>query len=173
MCDRNIHEHTRVNKFFKPFLIIRIIRNEMPPAAAMAQLEGKKHEKGQKQKNQTQRALRWLGSRLEFIGTAIVCVTSLLAVIQKVTQGEDGINVSALGLAIVYSIAMTQNLGGMTRSLGEIEANMNSVERVMASCVDVPRRTIHGHRDSPSNDRRTGQDSKRGISGKDDREHNR
>jgi len=43
-----------------------------------------------------------------------------------------------LGLAIVYSIAMTQNLGGMTRSLGEIEANMNSVERVMASCVDVP-----------------------------------
>jgi len=84
---------------------------------------------------------RWLSVRLELLGNMVVCSTALLAVIQKVTTDRSGgssLNVSVLGLSVVYALIITGGLSPLTRFAGEVEASMNSIERMKTAAEDIP-----------------------------------
>eukprot|EP01119_Soliformovum_irregulare_P026270 TRINITY_DN9993_c3_g2_i1.p1 TRINITY_DN9993_c3_g2~~TRINITY_DN9993_c3_g2_i1.p1 ORF type:complete len:1457 (+),score=483.96 TRINITY_DN9993_c3_g2_i1:233-4372(+) len=71
-------------------------------------------------------ANRWLGVRLEFIGTLVVTMAAGLAVIEK-GNIEPGI----AGLAITYALQLTGSLNWLVRMATEVETQMVSIERAM------------------------------------------
>ncbi|PWA01371.1 hypothetical protein BB558_002530 [Smittium angustum] len=76
---------------------------------------------------------RWLSLRLEFIGGFIIFFASLFAVVSvyissKSTTGSF-ISASRVGLAISYSLTITQSLSMGIRQTAELENNIVSVER--------------------------------------------
>eukprot|EP00759_Apiculatamorpha_spiralis_P049118 PhF_6_TR44185/c1_g1_i1/m.67737 len=83
-------------------------------------------------------SMRWLSSRLEFIGTSIAFFCALLAVIQKVATSASSVDVAITGLAITSALTITQILSTLTRLCGEMEAQMNSVERIKHACETIP-----------------------------------
>lgn len=68
---------------------------------------------------------RWLGLRLDWIGSLLVGSTGLVAVL---TAGQ--INPGLIGLALSYSLALTGNLNWLVRSSTETETYLASVERI-------------------------------------------
>jgi hypothetical protein len=81
--------------------------------------------------NESQRAYypstasnRWLATRLEFIGNAIV----LMAAVFGVTSHDA--NAGLVGLSVTYALSITQTLNWMVRQSSEIETNIVSVERI-------------------------------------------
>ena len=79
----------------------------------------------------TQAGLCWLAVRLELIGTMIITASCLAAVIEKRHFLEgDSVFAGLAGLAISYSLNITQNLNWAVRVGSEFEANMVAVERI-------------------------------------------
>jgi ATP-binding cassette subfamily C (CFTR/MRP) protein 1 len=71
-------------------------------------------------------ANRWLGIRLEFVGTCVVFLSALFVVL---TAGS--LNPGLAGLSITYSLQMTQLLSILVRFYTEVETQMVSVERMI------------------------------------------
>ena len=71
-------------------------------------------------------AARWLGVRLEFIGTLIVVIAALLGV-----TGIGAVNPALAGLSISYALQMTQMLNMLVRSSTDLENNLVSAERII------------------------------------------
>ncbi|KAH9975853.1 P-loop containing nucleoside triphosphate hydrolase protein [Lactifluus volemus] len=71
---------------------------------------------------------RWLAIRLEFIGAAIIFISSLLAIGALVTSGVDA---GLVGLVIAYALNTTSSLNWLVRSASEVEQNIVSVERML------------------------------------------
>ncbi|XP_041372529.1 multidrug resistance-associated protein 1-like [Gigantopelta aegis] len=67
---------------------------------------------------------RWLGWRLEFVGSLIVLAAALFAV------SEDGLEGGLVGLSISYALQVTASLNWMVRMTSDLETNIVSVERV-------------------------------------------
>ncbi|PVZ97837.1 hypothetical protein BB558_006196, partial [Smittium angustum] len=76
---------------------------------------------------------RWLALRLEVIGGLVIFFSSLFAVVSVyiASRSTNGSFVSAsrVGLAISYSLTITQNLSWGIRQTAELENNIVSVER--------------------------------------------
>ncbi|PVV00736.1 hypothetical protein BB560_004870 [Smittium megazygosporum] len=76
---------------------------------------------------------RWLAVRLEFIGALIIFFTALFAVINVYVESKrrsgDVPSAARVGLAISYSLSITQNLSWGIRQTAELENNVVSVER--------------------------------------------
>ncbi|XP_071960045.1 ATP-binding cassette sub-family C member 8-like [Antedon mediterranea] len=70
-----------------------------------------------------QTANRWLGVRLDFIGSLVV----LLAGITSMSTGNDP---GLVGLSITYALSMAGQLNWLVRMAATVEMSMNSVERV-------------------------------------------
>ncbi|XP_074651922.1 multidrug resistance-associated protein 1-like isoform X2 [Tubulanus polymorphus] len=68
---------------------------------------------------------RWLGYRLEFVGSLIVLSAALFAVI-----GRGSISGGLVGLSISYALQITSSLNWMVRMSSDLETNVVSVERV-------------------------------------------
>ena len=71
-------------------------------------------------------AQRWLSIRLEFLGYCIVFVAALFAVLSRNTL-SPGI----AGLAISYSMSITNVLGMLVRCITDLETNIVSIERIV------------------------------------------
>eukprot|EP00924_Labyrinthula_sp_SR-Ha-C_P003457 augustus_masked-scaffold_15-processed-gene-10.53-mRNA-1 protein AED:0.02 eAED:0.03 QI:0/-1/0/1/-1/1/1/0/1410 len=71
-------------------------------------------------------ANRWLAVRLECIGTSLSVGAAFLVVIQKGRLLEAGL----AGLALSYSMQITQSLNWTVRMVSDLETNMVSVERL-------------------------------------------
>ena len=69
-------------------------------------------------------ANRWLGTRIETLGAAIVASAALAAVFYR------GEHLGFPGLAVTYSLAITGALNWAVRMFSQVESNLNSVERV-------------------------------------------
>ncbi|KAI8870282.1 hypothetical protein GQ42DRAFT_162835 [Ramicandelaber brevisporus] len=82
---------------------------------------------------------RWLAVRLETIGSLIILSASLLSVIGVIRAKENGTTIESglVGLAVSYSLNITQSLNWCIRQSAEIETNLVSVERV-AEYIDLP-----------------------------------
>ncbi|XP_038059425.1 ATP-binding cassette sub-family C member 9-like [Patiria miniata] len=74
-----------------------------------------------------QAANRWLGFRLDFIGSLIVLLAGLSTLVGALTFGVDP---SLVGLGITYSLQVSGYLNWLVRNVAEAELQMNSVERV-------------------------------------------
>jgi len=71
---------------------------------------------------------RWLSIRLEIIGATITVIAASLAVFSS----EEGlINAGLAGLSLTFAISITGLLNQTVRSFAELEAGMNSVERIL------------------------------------------
>jgi ATP-binding cassette subfamily C (CFTR/MRP) protein 1 len=68
---------------------------------------------------------RWLGLRLDWTGALLVGVTAVVAV---ATAGS--VSPSLIGLALSYSLSITNQLNWLVRGSTEVETHLASVERV-------------------------------------------
>lgn len=88
----------------------------------------------------------WLAIRLELVGTLIICTTCLCAVLEHKNLGGDETFAGLAGLAISFSLSITQSLNWSVRMASELEANMVSVERVRQYCKiksEAPHHVFH------------------------------
>jgi ABC-type multidrug transport system fused ATPase/permease subunit len=75
-------------------------------------------------------AQSWLAVRLELVGTLIITFACLSAVAERGASGADPVFAGLAGLAISYSMSVTQSLNWSVRMASDMEANMVAVERV-------------------------------------------
>ena len=75
-------------------------------------------------------AQSWLAVRLEMIGTLIITFACLSAIVQHWRYGADVSFAGLAGLAISYSLQVTQSLNWSARMASDMDANMVSVERI-------------------------------------------
>ncbi|XP_075974237.1 multidrug resistance-associated protein 1-like [Anticarsia gemmatalis] len=68
---------------------------------------------------------RWLGIRLNMVGSFIIFFAALFAVI-----GQDSISPGMAGLSISYTLEITQTLSWLVQTTSEIETNIVAVERM-------------------------------------------
>ncbi|KAK7505594.1 hypothetical protein BaRGS_00003339 [Batillaria attramentaria] len=83
----------------------------------------------------TQAAARWLDLRLRMLGVVIVGSIAFIAVIQHHFQGVDP---GLVGLAITYSLSVTNLLGGVVMFFTETEKQLVSVERAHHYITSIP-----------------------------------
>ena len=76
---------------------------------------------------------RWLGLRIETLGTFIICFASLFAILNR-----DTLSPGLAGLSISYSMQITDTLTWMVRMLCELETNSVSLERVLEYINENP-----------------------------------
>ncbi|XP_077866270.1 ATP-binding cassette sub-family C member 9-like [Saccoglossus kowalevskii] len=69
----------------------------------------------------------WLGIRLDFIGSLMVLLVGLIAL---VTVALGSIQSSWVGLTLTYALAAATNMNWMVRQTADMEMQMNAVERV-------------------------------------------
>ncbi|XP_038067610.1 ATP-binding cassette sub-family C member 8-like [Patiria miniata] len=70
---------------------------------------------------------RWLGTRLELIGAAIVLFAGLATMISALS---GGLQPSLVGLAITYALSISSQLNWVIRMSASLEMQMNAMERV-------------------------------------------
>ncbi|CAG5100511.1 Oidioi.mRNA.OKI2018_I69.XSR.g17031.t1.cds [Oikopleura dioica] len=73
---------------------------------------------------------RWLGIRLESFANLIVFSVAIYAVLSK----NSGSSAADIGLALSYSMSVTQILNFLIRSTAELEVNLVAVERIEEYC---------------------------------------
>ncbi|PKI84023.1 hypothetical protein MVES_001934 [Malassezia vespertilionis] len=77
---------------------------------------------------------RWLGLRLDFLGSFCVLITGIL-----VSCGVgSGTNSATSGVALSMIVTIAQTLGFLTRQLTELENEMNSAERLVYYAETLP-----------------------------------
>ena len=76
----------------------------------------------------------WLAVRLELIGTLIITFACLCAVIEHDSVNGDETRAGLFGLAISFSLSITQSLNWSVRMASDFEAQMVAVERVKDYC---------------------------------------
>jgi ATP-binding cassette subfamily C (CFTR/MRP) protein 1 len=74
-------------------------------------------------------ANRWLGIRLEFVGSLVVFLAASLSILAVINGG--GVSAGMVGLAMSYALQITQALSWIVRLSVEVETNIVSVERVL------------------------------------------
>ncbi|KAF7312085.1 ABC transporter protein [Mycena indigotica] len=75
---------------------------------------------------------RWLGIRLDFLGSVLTFVVAMLAV-----GARFSISPAQTGLVLSYILSVQQAFGWMVRQSAEVENDMNSVERVFHYATEV------------------------------------
>ncbi|KAI9467371.1 ABC transporter [Lactarius psammicola] len=81
---------------------------------------------------------RWLGIRLDFLGTLLTLFVATLTVGMRFS-----ISPAQTGLTLTYVLFVQQALDWMARLLAEVENNMNSVERIVYYARDLEQESPH------------------------------
>ncbi|KAH7925483.1 ABC transporter [Leucogyrophana mollusca] len=81
---------------------------------------------------------RWLGIRLDFLGTLLTFAVAILTVGTRFT-----ISPGQTGVVLSYILMVQQSFGWMVRQVAEVENNMNSVERVAYYANEVEQEAPH------------------------------
>ncbi|KAI9449895.1 ABC transporter [Lactarius psammicola] len=81
---------------------------------------------------------RWLGIRLDFLGTLFILVVAALTIGTRFS-----ISPAQTGVTLSYILSVQQAFGLMVRQLGEVENNMNSVERIVYYARDLEQEPPH------------------------------
>jgi len=77
-------------------------------------------------------AQRWLGIRLEFVGSFLVLFNGVFGMLFK-----NSISPSLLGLSLSYALQVTGSLNRLVRDFSDAEVNMNSAERLLYYTTDI------------------------------------
>lgn len=70
-------------------------------------------------------ANRWLGTRIETLGAAIVACAAFASVLSA-----NALGLGFVGLSVTYALAITGAMNWAVRMFSQLESNLNSVERV-------------------------------------------
>ncbi|KAH9013509.1 ABC transporter [Lactarius pseudohatsudake] len=81
---------------------------------------------------------RWLGIRLDFLGTLLTLFVAMLVVGTRFS-----ISPAQTGVILSYVISVQQALDWMVRQLSEVQNNMNSVERIVYYARDLEQEPPH------------------------------
>jgi ABC-type multidrug transport system fused ATPase/permease subunit len=86
---------------------------------------------------------RWLSTRLELIGALVTGVAAIFSTQVIVSNGATGVGgtsnfASLAGLSLSFSISITGLLQWMVRAFAQLEAGMNSCERVLYYTEHIP-----------------------------------
>lgn len=76
----------------------------------------------------------WLAVRLELIGTLIITFACLCAVVEHASVNGDETRAGLFGLAISFSLSITQSLNWSVRMASDSEAQFVAVERIKDYC---------------------------------------
>ncbi|GFN76447.1 multidrug resistance-associated protein 7-like [Plakobranchus ocellatus] len=95
----------------------------------------------------TQLSARWLDFRLSMLGVAMVACISFIAVVQHQLSTIDA---GLVGLAISYSLSVTNLLGGVVMSFTETEKEFVSLERCQHYITETPSERWDGALFSPT-----------------------
>lgn len=87
---------------------------------------------------------RWLSTRLELVGAAIAGLAAVFSTQVVLSNGTSGIGesdsfASLAGLSLTYAIQVTGMLQWVVRSFAQVEAAMNSAERVLYYTENIPK----------------------------------
>ena len=74
----------------------------------------------------------WLAVRLELIGTLIITFACLCAVIEHKAANGDEVQAGLFGLAISFSLSITQSLNWSVRMASDFEAQTFKTTKVFA-----------------------------------------
>lgn len=77
--------------------------------------------------------MRWIGVKVETIGVALIAVAGIAMIFLR-----DFLEPGMVGLGMSFGLAVTVFLNGVVEQFTELEANMNSVERVDEYIRNVP-----------------------------------
>lgn len=91
-------------------------------------------------------AARWLSLRLQFNGTILVGAVSILGIF--LSTGPNKASAGLIGLAITYSLRLTDTLNQVNRESADRETQMVSVERVQNYVTNVKQEKALRVRDS-------------------------
>ncbi|KAG0148314.1 hypothetical protein CROQUDRAFT_669974 [Cronartium quercuum f. sp. fusiforme G11] len=69
---------------------------------------------------------RWLGIRLDALGSVLVLIVAIIGVVQA-----NSLNPSQTGLILSYILSIAQSFSWMVRQVAEVENDFNSVERLI------------------------------------------
>ncbi|KAJ3876293.1 ABC transporter [Lentinula edodes] len=81
---------------------------------------------------------RWLGIRLDFLGTILTFVVALLTIGTRFT-----ISPAQTGVVLSYILSIQQAFGWLVRQSAEVENDMNSVERVIYYAEEIEQEAAH------------------------------
>jgi ATP-binding cassette, subfamily C (CFTR/MRP), member 1 len=88
-------------------------------------------------------AQSWLGVRLELLGTGIILVACLAAILDHDAERGNQYFAGLAGLSISYAISVTQSLNWTVRVGSDLEANMVCVERLVEYCSLESEASVH------------------------------
>jgi ABC-type multidrug transport system fused ATPase/permease subunit len=83
-------------------------------------------------------AQRWLQSRADLIGMMVLFMMLLFGVLSKTKPEALNVDPAIAALAVSNALGITSMTSFMTRSLAELETEMNSTERVRQYSVAIP-----------------------------------
>ncbi|KAG9315260.1 ABC transporter [Chiua virens] len=86
---------------------------------------------------------RWLGIRLDFLGSILTFSVAILTICTRFT-----ISPGQTGVVLSYILTVQQSFGWMIRQIAEVENNMNSVERIVHYANNVEQEAPHQLEDS-------------------------
>ncbi|KAH8995028.1 ABC transporter [Lactarius akahatsu] len=81
---------------------------------------------------------RWLGIRLDFLGTLLTLVVAMLTVATRFS-----ISPAQTGVTLSYILSIQQTFTWLVRQLAEVENDMNSVERIVYYARDLEQEPPH------------------------------
>ncbi|KAI9439890.1 ABC transporter [Lactarius indigo] len=81
---------------------------------------------------------RWLGIRLDFLGTLLTLVVAMLTVASRFS-----ISPAQTGVTLSYILSIQQTFTWVVRQLAEVENDMNSVERIVYYACDLEQEPPH------------------------------
>ncbi|KAH9031752.1 ABC transporter [Lactarius pseudohatsudake] len=81
---------------------------------------------------------RWLGIRLDLLGTLLILVVAMLTIGTRFS-----ISPAQTGVALSYILSVQLSVGWMMRQLAEVENDMNSVERIVHYARDLEQEPPH------------------------------
>eukprot|EP00796_Vickermania_ingenoplastis_P006504 gene6504-4686_t len=85
---------------------------------------------------------RWLGVRIEFLSNVVVTSSALTGVIVVMTHALKA-DITLISLAVTMAIQTTSQLNWLVRQLASVEADMNSIERLIHYTSEI------AHEDMP------------------------
>ncbi|KAL7711246.1 ATP-binding cassette protein subfamily C member 1, partial [Lotmaria passim] len=75
-------------------------------------------------------ANRWLGTRLEFVSCVIISTVAFFGVAGKMLRATQQ-SIGLISLSLTMAMTLTETLNWLVRQVATVEANMNSVERIL------------------------------------------
>ncbi|KAG5478617.1 hypothetical protein LSCM1_06020 [Leishmania martiniquensis] len=92
---------------------------------------------------------RWLGVRLELVSCVITSLVALIGVVGKIHRASSQ-RIGLISLSLTMAMTLTETLNWLVRQVATVEANMNSVERILHYTREVEHEDVSETKELPA-----------------------